>query len=102
SEGIGPADAGARALLSRLAMAHDVVEAEAPPPRRGFRLHPALSLCLDPDHRTAGALQPVHTAHRLHLRTAAAGASVPRGKLRRSVRIRAELPARPRHAEARV
>ena len=51
--------------------------------------HPAAHVRVDAGHRGAGAVQPAHAAHRLHLRAAAERALVPRGQLRRALRLRA-------------
>ena len=46
-----------------------------------------LMYALDARHRVAGAVQPAHAAHRLHLRAAAERALVPRRPVRRAVRL---------------
>ena len=97
------ADARAGALLPRLAMADHVVEVPPPPHRGGFA--PGSCAAFYASILVSEILAPynLHTPRCApHLRAAAGGASVPRGPVRRSVRLRLQHAAQHGDHEARV
>ena len=87
-------DAGAGTLFHGVAVADDVVEAAPPPSRGGVGGDPAAVLPLDPRLRVPGPLPPALARRVPHLRPAAGAAPVPRGRVRRPVRLRLRHKAR--------
>src|SRR5262249_16204792 len=91
-------DADARALLHGVAMADDVVEAEAPPLGRDLRRRAAGDVRVDPLLGIPRALRAAHPARRLHLCAAAVDPFLPVRSPRRA--FRSWLRLSPRHAKS--